>query len=133
MNPIEANINFYNAQTGYSSVPLSGTTTAETLLPPYNSFVADQKAAVKSDSGLTYNVSVPVQRKRSRDSISPFISFPAAQSPHKNCASFSFLGEDMSLHIQRQELDIDRLICQHVSIYVLQNFVHKKKCFAFQI
>ncbi|KAI4323177.1 hypothetical protein L6164_022804 [Bauhinia variegata] len=117
MNPIEANFNLYNTQMGFS-VPLSGTNaTTETLLPAYNSLIADsaaqKTAAMKSDSGLTtYNVSVP--RKRSRDSINPFLSYPNTAQSHKNCGSFSFLGEDISLQIQQQQLDLDGLIAQHM-------------------
>ena len=119
MNPIEPNINLYNAQMGFSSVPLSGTTT-ETLIPAYNSLIVDSippKTAMKSDSGVTYNI--PHPRKRSRDSINPYLSYPASQS-HKNCGVFSFLGQDISLQIQHQQLDFDRLITQHVSFYALQ-------------
>lgn len=120
---------------GYSSIPPSTikTTATETMiLPPYNSITTDslpQKTAMNSDSGLTYNV--PPLRKRSRDSrdysnsinfpypnsyISP--STPQQQNNHRSCASsssFSFLGEDISLQIQRQQLDIDQLISQQVS------------------
>lgn len=106
---------------GYSSVlPLSGTTTAtDTPLQAaaaYNSLIVDsvpQKTAMKSESGLTY--SVPVARKRSRDSINyPLPSYPASSQAHKNCGFFSFLGEDISLQIHQQQLDIDRLISQHM-------------------
>ncbi|KAJ7948915.1 BOI-related E3 ubiquitin-protein ligase 1 [Quillaja saponaria] len=118
MNPIEGNLNLgnqYNTQMGYSTVPLSGITTTETLLPAYNSVIADSfppKTAIKSESGVTYNL--PVQRKRSRDSITPFISYTSTPQPHKNCGSFSFLGEDLSLDIQQQQLDLDCLIAQHM-------------------
>ncbi|KAI4333336.1 hypothetical protein L6164_018164 [Bauhinia variegata] len=117
MNPSEANFNLYNTQMGFS-VPLSGTTTTtDTLLPAYNSLIADsvaqKTAAMKSDSGLTtYNV--PVPRKRSRDSINPYLCYPTTTHSHKNCGSFSFLGEDISLQIQQQQLDIDRLIAHHM-------------------
>lgn len=125
MNPIEANVNLYNnnnIQMGYSSIlPLSGTTTAtatETLLPPaYNSLVAD-KTAMKSDSGLTYNV--PLSGKRSRENSNSINNFPFPcypSSTNKSCASssfFSFLGEDISLQIHQQQLDINNLIAQHM-------------------
>ncbi|KAJ6727870.1 BOI-RELATED E3 UBIQUITIN-PROTEIN LIGASE 2-RELATED [Salix koriyanagi] len=119
-NPIEANTNMYSNQMGYG-VPLSGgttTTTAETLLPMYSSVITDsisRKTPIKSESGLTYNV-VPVQRKRSRDSmINPLLSYPTpvAQS-NKTCAAFSFLGQDLSFQIQQQQLDIDCLVSQHM-------------------
>ncbi|GLT53142.1 hypothetical protein SLA2020_264330 [Shorea laevis] len=114
MNPIEVNSNMYNSHMGYT-VPLSGTTTAETLLPAHSSVAIDSippKGAMKSDSGLTYNI--PMPRKRSRDSINPFLSNPINPQPHKNCGFFSFLGEDISYQIQQQQFDIDRLVSQHM-------------------
>lgn len=113
MNLIEVNSNMYNSHMGYT-VPLSGTTTTETLLPAHSSVVIDSippKGAMKSDSGLTYNI--PISRKRSRDAINPFFSNPNPQ-PHKNCGFFSFLGEDISFQIQQQQFDIDRLVSQHM-------------------
>ncbi|XWS10280.1 hypothetical protein CRYUN_Cryun39dG0062300 [Craigia yunnanensis] len=124
MNPIEANGNMFQTQMGYG-VPLSGTTVAtEGLLPLYNSLVTDsihQKAAaaMKSESTLTYN-NLPLPRKRSRDSINPILSFPSTvhQQPlnnnNKTCSPFSFLGHDISLHMEQQQLDIDHLISQHM-------------------
>ncbi|WJX68237.1 RING-type E3 ubiquitin transferase [Trifolium repens] len=131
MNPIETNIYNNISQMGYSSIPPSSikTNATETLiLPPYNSITTDslpQKTAMNSDSGLTYNVPL---RKRSRDSrdYSNSINFPFPNSylspttqqnnNNKSCASssFSFLGEDISLQIQRQQLDIDQLIAQQM-------------------
>ncbi|KAK7313884.1 hypothetical protein VNO77_39087 [Canavalia gladiata] len=120
-NPMDASIiNMYNAQTAnYSSLlPLSGTTTAsETFLPaapPYNP-LPHKTSALKSDnSTLTYNNNhIPVSRKRSRDPIhSNNYHFPS--SYHKNTDTFSFLGEDITLHIHRQQLDLDNLISQHM-------------------
>lgn len=120
INPIETNTSIYNDhQMGYT-VPLSITNiTTDTLLPAYNSLITDliplKAAAMKSDSSsLTYNYNLPVQRKRSRsDSINPFFLYPTHQT-QKNCGSFSFLGEDISLEIQQQEFDIERLITQHM-------------------
>ncbi|XP_017979555.1 PREDICTED: probable BOI-related E3 ubiquitin-protein ligase 3 [Theobroma cacao] len=125
MNPIEANGNIFQTQMGYG-VPLSGTTTAATegLLPFYNSVVTDsihqKPAAIKSESTLTYN-NLPLPRKRSRDSINPILSFPSLQQQqqqlHNNkssCSPLSFLGHDISFHIEQQELDIDHLISQHM-------------------
>ncbi|KAF7834623.1 putative BOI-related E3 ubiquitin-protein ligase 3 [Senna tora] len=108
MNPIEASMNLYTTahhHNGYNSslLPLSGITTATeaaptALLPAaYNSLVVDSvpdrktPPAIKSDSsGLTsYNYKI-------------------------NANSLSFLGEDISLQIQQQQLDIDRLIAQHM-------------------
>jgi len=107
MNSMDANINMYNAQQiGYSSsFPSSGAVT-EAVFPSsvYNSF----GNAVKSESGLTYNNSstvLPMSRKRSRDNYS-------------YNDSFSFLGQDVSFHIQQQQLDIEHLIMQRVSFYL---------------
>ncbi|KAL5543800.1 hypothetical protein UlMin_007584 [Ulmus minor] len=115
MNPIEGNANMYNTQIGYG-VPLPGTIAAETLLPAYNSVLNDSippKTVKKSDSGLTYNVQTTLPRKRSRESINPYFTYPSAPM-NKNCGSFSFLGEDISLQIQQQQFDIDRHISQHM-------------------
>ncbi|TQE08740.1 hypothetical protein C1H46_005588 [Malus baccata] len=124
MNPIQGNGNLYNTQIGYG-VPLStGGVAAEALLPTYNSVIADsimppKTSAMKSDSGLTYNVPIPLTRKRSRESvtngISPSFSYPAPPlTNYKNCGPFSFLGEDISLHVQQQQFDVVRLISQHM-------------------
>ena len=116
MNPIEADTYLYNTQMGYG-VPLSGTTTtAETLLPMYNSSVITDsiphKTQIKSESGFTYNL--PAQRKRPRDSISPLLSYPIPVQSNKIRSPFSFLGQDLSFQIQQQQLDTDCLISQHV-------------------
>lgn len=84
MNPIEGNGNMFQTQMGYGVAPLSDAT--EGLLPLYNSLVSSsnadhssihQKAAaavMKSESGLTYNNNLPLQRKRSRiQSIQSFL------------------------------------------------------------
>ncbi|XP_038888853.1 probable BOI-related E3 ubiquitin-protein ligase 3 [Benincasa hispida] len=127
VNLIEGDTNMYNSTgMGYGGVPLvSGTTTAETLLPAYNSVIVDSSvsppktaavsAAMKSDSGLTYNYTLPLPRKRAREcmNMNPFASYPSAPVS-KSCGSFSFLGEDISLQIHQQQLDIDRLISQHL-------------------
>uniref|UniRef100_A0A5B7B655 RING-type E3 ubiquitin transferase n=1 Tax=Davidia involucrata TaxID=16924 RepID=A0A5B7B655_DAVIN len=116
MSAIEGNPNIYNTPIQYGVPVLSGTT-AETLLPMYTSAITDSvptKTAMKADSGLTYTL--PVSRKRSRDSINPFLSLPNGQNlTHNNnrCGSFTFLGEDISLQIQQQQLEIDRSIAQH--------------------
>uniref|UniRef100_A0A5B7B6R0 RING-type E3 ubiquitin transferase n=2 Tax=Davidia involucrata TaxID=16924 RepID=A0A5B7B6R0_DAVIN len=116
MSAIEGNPNIYNTPIQYGVPVLSGTT-AETLLPMYTSAITDSvptKTAMKADSGLTYTL--PVSRKRSRDSINPFLSLPNGQNlTHNNnrCGSFTFLGEDISLQIQQQQLEIDRFIVQH--------------------
>ncbi|XP_027356288.1 probable BOI-related E3 ubiquitin-protein ligase 3 [Abrus precatorius] len=122
-NPIDASIiHMYNTQTiNHSMLPLSAVTitASDTLFSaappfPYNP-LPNKTATLKSDnSTLSYNnndnvVSVP--RKRSRDSISS-CHFPWY---HKNNTdTFSFLGEDISLHIHRQQLDLDNLISHHM-------------------
>lgn len=119
MNAIEGNGNVYNAPMAYGMPPLSGTTT-ETLLPMYGSGITNSvqaKTALKADSGLTY--SLPVSRKRSRDSsINPTLeSYQHIQNMNQShlnrCGTFTFLGEDISLQIQQQQLEIDRFIAQH--------------------
>ncbi|PSR95499.1 BOI-related E3 ubiquitin-protein ligase 3 [Actinidia chinensis var. chinensis] len=116
MNDMEGNINVYNTPMGFGLPPLSGTTT-DTLLPMYGSAIMDSlpaKTPMKADSGLTY--ALPVSRKRSRDSIHPLMSFANGQIlNHTNhCSgSFTFLGEDISLQIQQEQLEIDRFIAQH--------------------
>ncbi|XP_057466456.1 probable BOI-related E3 ubiquitin-protein ligase 3 [Actinidia eriantha] len=116
MNAIEGNINVYNTPMGFGLPPLSGTT-SETLLPMYGSAVTDSipaKTPMKADSGLTYTL--PVSRKRLRDSIHPLMSFANGHIlNHTNhCSgSFTFLGEDISLQIQQEQLEIDRFIAQH--------------------
>ncbi|XP_023511736.1 probable BOI-related E3 ubiquitin-protein ligase 3 [Cucurbita pepo subsp. pepo] len=127
MNPIEGDANLYNSQMGYGVPLVSGTTTTETLLPAYNSVIVDSSvspktvapsAAIKSDSGLTfnYNSNLSLPRKRSREcmNINPFASSYPSPPTSKSCGSFSFLGEDLSLQIYQQQLDIDRLISQHL-------------------
>ncbi|XP_042752235.1 probable BOI-related E3 ubiquitin-protein ligase 3 isoform X2 [Lactuca sativa] len=67
---------------------------------------------LKADSGLTY--SLPISRKRSRDSSSfdpTVLSFPNAQFVNQNQnATFTFLGHDISMQIYQQQLEIDRFI-----------------------
>lgn len=126
VNLIEGDANMYNSTgMGYRGVPLlSGTTTAETLLPAYNSVIVDSSvspktaavsAAMKSDSGLSYNYTLPLPRKRAREcmNMNPFTSYPSVPAS-KSCGSFSFLGEDISLQIHQQQNDIDRLVSQHL-------------------
>ncbi|KAF8024482.1 hypothetical protein BT93_F1606 [Corymbia citriodora subsp. variegata] len=121
MNPIDAIPDAYNAAHLGCGLPLSGTTTATDSLPllqHHGSLLSDSfhpKAVMKpSDSGLSYNLP-SVSRKRGRDSINPVLSY-GTSSPdhHKTRPCFSFLGEDVSLQIQQQQLDIDRLISHHM-------------------
>ncbi|XP_043711805.1 probable BOI-related E3 ubiquitin-protein ligase 3 [Telopea speciosissima] len=125
MNAIENNTNNYNTQMGLGAVPFfTTTTTAEMLLPFYNSSaMADPVPAtttVKADSGLTYNnLPISVSRKRSRDSS--MIALPCSPKDNKNnnrssCSSvapLSFLGEDITFQIQQQQLEIDRFVAHH--------------------
>ncbi|KAF8412720.1 hypothetical protein HHK36_000689 [Tetracentron sinense] len=129
MNAIESNANFYNTQMGFGGAPLSGTT-LETLLPFYNSVISDSVPAttttttMKADSCLTYNL--PVSRKRSRDSSNSLNAFPVPQKDYR-CASFSFLGEDISLHIQQQQLEIDWIVAQHTEKVRLEVAERRKR------
>ncbi|KAI8557363.1 hypothetical protein RHMOL_Rhmol04G0005100 [Rhododendron molle] len=125
MSAMEGNLNIYNTlPPGYGLPPLSGTTTDTLPFPMYGSAVTDSipapKPAMKADSGLTY--AFPVSRKRSRDSTNPLVSFPNGQilnhsnsnNHSSNCGGFfTFLGEDISLQIQQQQLEIDRFLTQH--------------------
>ncbi|OWM81053.1 probable BOI-related E3 ubiquitin-protein ligase 3 [Punica granatum] len=125
IRPIDANACVaspynYNLQMGYG-LPLSGTTTVDTtgMLPMYSSPLTDSlppKTPLKSDSGLTHNMPL-LSRKRSREYSSPNQILPyTVQHRDNSCStsSFSFLGEDISLQIEQQQLDIDHLIAQHM-------------------
>ncbi|KAK4793963.1 hypothetical protein SAY86_011957 [Trapa natans] len=109
--------------------PRSETTTADTMtpLPMYNSPAVDYlppKTPVRSDSGLTHNInniSLITSRKRSRDAtnqnnILPYAVLPSPQlRDHNNCCTnLSFLGEDISHQIERQQLDVNRFIAHHM-------------------
>ncbi|KAM7269035.1 hypothetical protein ACFE04_024532 [Oxalis oulophora] len=111
MNPIEANSNLYNTQMGY--YPYQPTT--ETLLPVYGSFVTDSiQIKSENNSGVTYynnNNNNNGSRKRTRESISPF----------------SFLGHDISSHLQQQQFDIDRVISQHMEKVRMEVEERRKK------
>ncbi|XP_020233429.1 probable BOI-related E3 ubiquitin-protein ligase 3 [Cajanus cajan] len=118
MNSIDANFNVYNTQMSYSSFPpLSGAVT-ETVLPSsvYNS----PGNAVKSESSLTYNNNVvtPASRKRSRDNYS---------YNYSSDGYFSFLGQDVSLQIQQQQLDIERLVMQGMEKVRIEFDENRKK------
>lgn len=89
----------------------------ENLLPLYASCpYADPLPAVTTtnncaDSGLTCNLSA--SQKRPRDFNDSFIQKErgAFLSSHH---LFSFLGQDVSLQIQQQQVEIDRFIVQHM-------------------
>ncbi|KAK8481640.1 hypothetical protein V6N13_093006 [Hibiscus sabdariffa] len=71
----------------------------------------------KTDSGLTYNMNIPVSaaRKRSRDSSNNGLDFDSYSVPQKNKLSgvSSLLDNDVFSQIQQQEEDIDRFISYH--------------------
>lgn len=133
MNGIENNVNAYNNNNsliGYGFPPLSGTTT-ETLLPFYNN---NNNSGMKCDSGVSYAIP-SVSRKRARDSINPLIPFPSGQihNQNVNCpTSFTFLGEDVSLQIHQQQLEIDRFIAQHTE-KVRQEMEERRKRYSRRI
>ncbi|KAK4753395.1 hypothetical protein SAY87_022193 [Trapa incisa] len=123
MRPIDANSSVagaYNLKMGYS-IPVSGTSTVVDMagfLPMHSSLITDPltpKTPLKSDSGLTYNNNIPmIPRKRLRDSSSQILSYTAPQRGRSCNSNFSFLGEDVSLQIEQQRLDTDRLIAHHM-------------------
>lgn len=76
---------------------------AETFLPMYQSSFCGAKAPVKAESGLTYNI--PVPRKRSRDWMN---------SQQSVFDVSSLFGEELSLQMQQQQLEIDRFIAENV-------------------
>ncbi|XP_052177112.1 probable BOI-related E3 ubiquitin-protein ligase 3 isoform X2 [Diospyros lotus] len=125
---VEGNVNVYNNNpVAYGFLPAT-----ENLLPMYGSAIADclpAKNAIKSDSGLTY--ALPVSRKRSRDCLNPLLTFPNGQLQRQNnisrCGSFTFLGEDISLQIQQQQLEIDRFIAQHTEKVKLEIEERRKR------
>ncbi|KAM1068350.1 hypothetical protein ACFX2A_000326 [Malus domestica] len=50
-----------------------------------------------------------------RKTLSFSSSYPTPPlTNYKNCDPFSFLGEDISLHVQQQQFDVDHLISQHM-------------------
>ncbi|CAM8882529.1 unnamed protein product [Rhodiola kirilowii] len=137
-----SNMMMYNNQTmaaGYGGgFPISGTTTVESLLPVYGSshavgdimIPAKNQASMKDDSGLTYAIPTSmIQRKRPRDhsassfnqqqTFAPSATYQKVEnfshSRNNNLTGgFTFLGEDMSVEILQQQLDIDRFIYQHM-------------------
>ncbi|KAE8669765.1 putative BOI-related E3 ubiquitin-protein ligase 2 [Hibiscus syriacus] len=98
--------NLYNTQMD-SCVHL-----VDSMQPLYRSFVCDPNISGKTfinkaDSGLTYNMNVPVSapRKRSRDSFHN--GFDSYSVPQKTNLS------DVFSQIQQQQEDIDRFIFDH--------------------
>ncbi|KAK8643687.1 hypothetical protein V6N13_012970 [Hibiscus sabdariffa] len=112
MNPTDASGNMFETQMGYG-VPLSTTVATQGFIPLYNSLVAGslihQKtaapAAIKSESTLTYQYhNLPL--KRSRESFQ--------RQPHSINEGCFGIGNDISLRMEQQQFDIDRLISQHM-------------------
>ena len=103
-----------------SCVPLVDTMQeASQLFPSYQSLVCDPISAKtsinKADSGLTYNMNIPVSapRKRPRDSfINGFDSYTITQK-NKFSGASSVLYDDVLSQIQQQQ-EIDRFIAEHV-------------------
>ncbi|XP_039070785.1 E3 ubiquitin-protein ligase BOI-like isoform X2 [Hibiscus syriacus] len=84
----------------------------DSMQPLYQPFVCDPNISArtsinKADSGLTYNMNIPVSapRKRSRDSFNS--GFDSYSVPQKTKLS------DVFSQIQQQEEDIDRFISDH--------------------
>ncbi|XVF25375.1 hypothetical protein REPUB_Repub13aG0207400 [Reevesia pubescens] len=114
--------NIYNTHMD-SSVPLVDTMQeASQLFPLYNqSLICDPNISAKTsinkaDSGLTYNMNIPVSapRKRTRDSsfINGFDSYPVSQKNKFSNVS-SVLDDDIFSQIQQQQQEIDRFISEH--------------------
>lgn len=114
---------------GVSAVaPMTGTapTPAEIMLPIYSAPPMAKNVTLKAESGLTCS-NLHVSRKRSREdsdnsiNMNQFTSYTStlqnpnfsAGSNHSSAAQFTFLGEDFSSQIQRQQLEVDNLIAQH--------------------
>ncbi|XP_075478254.1 putative BOI-related E3 ubiquitin-protein ligase 3 [Primulina tabacum] len=121
MNGVEVNGNVYGTPMAYGVMtPLLGMSTATGPAVPmhgsaFSNTVTQKALAMKSDSGIT--CAMPVSRKRSRDPVSPLLStftnvLPSQGANHR-CGSLTFIGEDISSHIQQQQLEIDLIISQH--------------------
>lgn len=87
----------------------------------FNSGTGKLPPAVKDDSGVTFNNSLVLpsaatSRKRPREqTVLPAAMVSGASSiVSKESNSFSFLGEDLSLQIMQQQLELDRLVSQHM-------------------
>ncbi|XP_022721715.1 BOI-related E3 ubiquitin-protein ligase 1-like [Durio zibethinus] len=112
--------NMYNTQMD-SCVPLVYTMQqASQLFPLYESLVCDPISAKtsinKADSGLTYNMNIPVSapRKRPRDSsIIGFDSYTVVPQKNKFSGVSSVLDDDIFSQIQQHQQEIDRFIAEH--------------------
>lgn len=115
LNGIDENLKMYGTSTGHGGlvVPHLSEITTETLLPMYGSPVTDHSLATKHPQPQTHSgipPTLPLGRKRSRNSFNHL---------HRNQNNLnnnftSFLGEDISLMIRYQQLEIDNFIAQHV-------------------
>lgn len=97
------------------------------FFPLYQSLVCDPISAKtsinKADSGLTYNMNIPVSatRKRPRDSfINGFDSYTVSQK-NKLSGISSVLDDDAFSQIQQQQEEIERFIAEHVSFLTKKN------------
>jgi E3 ubiquitin-protein ligase BOI-like protein len=106
------NSELYNVQMD-SAIPLQ-TTMHESMLPFYQSNVCDPNRA---DSGLTYNN--PLQRKRSRDFSTELVSLPPHQKNRVISSESSPFLDQVLYQFQNQQSDIDRILAQHVSFFIL--------------
>ncbi|XP_073157239.1 BOI-related E3 ubiquitin-protein ligase 1-like [Henckelia pumila] len=108
----------FGAQMAYGVVaPLSGITTAtDAALPMYCSTVADAfPAKMKSENWLASSsaAAAPVSRKRSRESVDPILLSSSFNNRGSSSTGFQFLGEDITIQIHQQRMEMDRFISQH--------------------
>ncbi|XVE51690.1 hypothetical protein DITRI_Ditri02bG0061800 [Diplodiscus trichospermus] len=112
--------NIYNTQMD-SCVPFVDTMQeASQPFPLYEPLVCDPISAKtsinKADSGLTYNMNIPVSapRKRPRDSFisTGFDSYTVSQKNKFSTVS-SVLDDDIFSQIQQQQQEIDHFIAEH--------------------
>lgn len=142
MHPIEANGLFYNNHISYNTLPATTmrfNPTMEcqtsTFNPIYNISPVDchllhqsMKPTIHSvDSSVTYtsdnnnngnnvNYLPPVSSLRKRHREESVVENPMPSQ--KRCTDpLMFLGQDLSSNIQHHNLDIDRLISNHVSVF----------------
>lgn len=84
---------------------------------------------LKAESGLT--CSLPVSRKRARDcsdvntfavnnhSMNMNMNMNLNMNQIQRCGNYTFLGEDISMQIQQQQLEIDQFIAHQVLYYAV--------------
>ena len=99
-------------------------TLLESLLPTsYPQAMVPVKTCMKADSGVTYNVPVP-PRKRCIDSLNQNIStYPVPDfQPNNNMPGqlLSFVGQEIPLQMHQHQLEIDHIVAQHVSIFIMK-------------